>query len=219
MRGRSIRWRRGCWSYALGLRRGSLTTCSRLDKEYRATFLLGRTSASDDVDTEVTELPTPFPPARTDIAAALPRFLGTIDQVPPAFSAVKIAGQRAYALARQGLEVAITPRPVEIHDIRVLAYEYPQLELLIRCGSGTYVRSLGRDLAVSLGTGAVMSELTRTRIGSFTVADALPIDSLTLEQIEANLHPPATAIRHLPKLVLTSNQVQRASLRAGDSRR
>lgn len=179
----------------------------QMPKEYRATFLLGRTSASDDIETEVTELADAHVPTLAEIAAALPQFVGRIDQVPPAFSAVKIAGQRAYTLARQGKEVTITPRPVEIYDLEIKAYVYPRLELAIRCGSGTYVRSLGRDLAERLGTGAVMSELTRTRIGPFLIEDSLSILDMNLAQLRSHLQPPTTAIGHLPSLRVNSDQI------------
>ncbi len=179
----------------------------QMPKAYQATFLLGRTSASDDIETEVTELTNNHVPSLAEIEFALPQFVGRIDQVPPAYSAVKIAGQRAYALARRGKEVTITPRPVEIYDIDVTAYIYPRLELTIRCGSGTYIRSLGRDFAHRLGTGAVMSELTRTSIGSFDVANSLAILDLNLDQIHAHLHPPATAVSHLPSLTIKPDQL------------
>ncbi len=180
----------------------------QMPKEYRGTFLLGRSSASDDTETEITELAGATVPTRSDIEAALPQFLGRIDQIPPAYSAVKIAGQRAYALARKGADFTITPRPVEIHAIEITNYEYPQLELMIRCGSGTYIRSLGRDLAARLGTAAVMSELTRTRIGTFCVDDALSVNYLTLDQIQEHLQSPAQAVSHLPRFELTANQLQ-----------
>jgi tRNA pseudouridine55 synthase len=179
----------------------------QMDKEYVGVFLLGRTSASDDIETEVAELPDRHVPTRQEIEAALPKFLGTIDQVPPAYSAVKVAGQRAYALARRGQEVSLTARPVDIHEIEVLAYEFPRLQLRVRCGSGTYLRSLGRDLAESLDTGAVMSELIRTRIGSFGVVDSIPVAELTLEQIQAVVLAPAEAVVHLPRIVLNNSSV------------
>jgi tRNA pseudouridine55 synthase len=182
-------------------------------KEYQATFLLGRTSSSDDTETEVTELADCQIPTLSEIQAVLPKFMGRIKQVPPAFSAVKIQGQRAYALARKGMEVEIKSRPVEIYELTILSYEYPKLELAIRCGSGTYVRSLGRDLAISLGTGAVMSALLRTRIGQFKVGEGIsPID-LTLEQLNDHVQLPALAVSHLPKRELSDVEV--AELRYG----
>lgn len=180
----------------------------QMPKEYRGTFLLGRSSVSDDTETEVTKLSAAPIPTLAEIEAALPQFLGRIDQIPPAYSAVKISGQRAYALARKGADFTITPRPVEIYAIEITKYEYPQLELTIRCGSGTYIRSLGRDLAASLGTAAVMSELTRTRIGEFGSDEALSVIDLTLDQIQKYLHPAAKAVGHLPRLELTAAQVQ-----------
>jgi tRNA pseudouridine55 synthase len=179
----------------------------QMDKEYVATFLLGRTSPSDDIETEITELSGRQAPTWQEIESALPQFLGTIEQVPPAYSAVKIAGQRAYALARRGEEVAITARPVEVYEIEILAYDYPQLELRVRCGSGTYIRSLGRDLAAALGTGAVMSELTRTRIGTFAIADAMGCTAVTLEQIQSHLSAPLRAVEYLPNVVLNEASV------------
>src|SRR5205814_8265605 len=106
-------------------------------------------------------------PTRVNILAAVPKFVGTIEQRPPVYSALKIAGQSAYKLARRGESVELAPRPVEIYSIDLVRYEYPELELRVQCGSGTYVRSLGRDLAQSLATGAVMSKLRRLGLGPF----------------------------------------------------
>ena len=142
-------------------------------KEYEATFILGQSSPSDDVETEICELEQPPIPTREAIEAKLPDFVGTIQQRPPLYSAIKVEGQRAYKLARGGSDMELPARPVEIYELSVTAYEYPELCLKIRCGSGTYVRSIGRDLADSLGTAAVMSALTRTAIGKFQVQEGL----------------------------------------------
>jgi tRNA pseudouridine55 synthase len=176
-------------------------------KEYHATFLLGRTSPSDDIETEITELSDAPIPTLTEIIAALPAFVGRIEQIPPAYSAVKIQGQRAYALARKGMEVEIKSRRVEIYELTILSYEYPKLELLIRCGSGTYVRSLGRDLAAKLGTGAVMSALVRTNIGSFEIDTAISPMEISSELIEASLQSAANAVKHLPSYQLTDSEI------------
>ena len=183
----------------------------QMPKEYRGTFLLGRVSASDDIETEATEIANSPIPSLSEIETVLPQFLGRIDQIPPAYSAVKIAGQRAYALARQGKEVTITPRPVEIYDIQITVYEYPKLELLIRCGSGTYIRSLGRDLAECLGTGAIMSQLVRTRIGDFRLEQTISPVDLTIEKIQDHLQPPQLAVRHLPVMQLSVDQSRELS--------
>ena len=178
----------------------------QMPKTYEATFLLGRTSPSDDVETEITELADAADPTLAEIEACLPQFLGTIQQRPPAYSALKIKGQRAYKLAREGKEVELKSRPVEIYELAITGYAYPELKLTMRCGSGTYVRSLGRDLAESLGTGAVMSALERTAIGDFRVGDAVNIEPLDGALLETHLVPPLVAVAHLPRIELSDPQ-------------
>jgi len=174
----------------------------QMPKEYRATFLLGRTSPTEDIEGEVSELPDPPQPSREDVESVLPRFLGEIEQRPPAHSALRIDGKRAYQLARQGQPVLLEPRAVHVYQLTVEQYQYPQLKLRIRCGSGTYVRSLGRDLAEALGTGAVMSALTRSAIGRYRLEDAVATEQLDLQQIGDHLLSPRTAVEHLPQLPL-----------------
>jgi len=176
-------------------------------KTYEATFLLGQTSPSDDTETDLTAVVAAPVPSLSEIEAQLPQFLGTIEQRPPAYSALKVKGQRAYKLAREGQVVELKSRPVEIYELEVTGYAYPELRLSMQCGSGTYVRSLGRDLAESLGTGAVMSALERTAIGQFKVSDAVDIESLDPEQIEQHLAAPLTAVEHLPRLEVTDAQL------------
>lgn len=183
----------------------------RMPKTYRATFLLGRTSDTDDTDGDMVEIPGAPIPSREQVQAAIPKFLGTIEQQPPAYSALKIAGQPAYKLARRGAKVDLTPRPVEIHSIELVSFEYPKLELLIRCGGGTYVRSLGRDLAESLGTGAVMSALNRLAIGSFKVEESVACEKLTPSEIEARLLSPLLALGEMQRLTLDDDQVERVA--------
>ena len=175
-------------------------------KRYRATFLLGRSSASEDIETEVTPLAGAPLPDRDQIAAAAARLTGEILQRPPAYSALKVAGRRAYDLARGGHDVELAPRPIVVHAIDIVAYDYPQLTLDIRCGSGTYVRSLGRDLAESLDTAAVMSALSRTEIGHFALADAWTCDRLSRDNRDQWLRPPHDAVRSLPAVALDAEQ-------------
>jgi tRNA pseudouridine55 synthase len=179
----------------------------QMPKTYHATFLLGRTSETDDTEGEVTELPNPPIPTRDELDRALGSFIGDIQQVPPAHSAVKLGGKRAYKLARRGVAVEIAPRTVTIHSIVVRRYEYPELEVDIVCGSGTYIRSLGRDLGVALGTAAVMSALERSAIGVFTIQSAITPEDLTLETIESNLQPALTVVPDLPRATLTEAQL------------
>jgi tRNA pseudouridine55 synthase len=183
----------------------------QMPKTYQATFLLRRTSDTEDVEGAVVELPNAAVPTREEIAAAIPRFLGTIEQRPPAYSALKIAGQSAYRLARRGESVELAPRPVEIHSIDLVRYEYPELELRVSCGSGTYIRSLGRDIAESLGTGAVMSKLRRLAIGAFAVAGAIGCDDLSASMIEANLLSPLLALSALAQITLSDEQIARVN--------
>jgi tRNA pseudouridine55 synthase len=178
----------------------------RQAKRYRATFLLGRSSPTEDVEGDVTMLADAPRPSINDVRAAAVRFTGEIMQRPPIFSALKVAGRRSYALARAGQEVALAPRPIMIHAIEVIEYVYPELTLDIRCGSGTYVRSLGRDLAEAVGTAAVMSALVRTEIGEFHLTEACPCNGLQCESLVQFLRPPLEAIRNLPLAELTENQ-------------
>lgn len=183
----------------------------QMPKRYRAEFLLGRTSATEDIEGEVAELDDPPMPTRLEIETAAGQFSGEIMQRPPAFSALKVSGKRAYALARRGQEVELAPRPVTIHRLEILQYEYPRLALDIECSSGTYVRSLGRDLAESLGTGAVMSALERTAIGSFRVEDAIDAATLTRDNFFDHLLPPRMAVAHLPTITLMATEQARIS--------
>jgi tRNA pseudouridine55 synthase len=181
----------------------------RMPKTYRATFLLGRSSDTEDIEGSVVELPSAPIPAREQIQAALPQFLGTIQQVPPAYSALKVAGQRSYDLARRGKPADLQPRPVEIYALELIRYEYPELELRMRCGSGTYVRSLGRDLARALGTETVMSALRREAIGPFTAEAAIRLDDPTKTPLREQLLPPILALGEMLRIILTPDEHKR----------
>lgn len=169
------------------------------EKEYRATFQLGCRSDTDDNTGEITTVEVTQPPHRAEIEALLPQFTGTIQQTPPQFSAVHIDGKRAYALARQGQVVDIAPREVHISRLEIVDYTWPKLELLIECGSGTYVRSIGRDMGELLGCGAIMTALLRSRIGPFSSKDAVAIEDLQKENVAAHIQPPARAVEHWPQ--------------------
>lgn len=181
----------------------------RRPKQYRATFLFGRRSDTEDVEGNVYELESPPRPSRAEVDAAVERFTGEIEQCPPAYSALKVAGRRAYDLARSGQTVELAPRPVVIHRLAVVEYSYPELTLDIECSSGTYVRSLGRDVAESLGTAAVMSALVRTAIGEFRLADASEPEELTRENLADLMQPSLCAVADLPRVELTEGEVDR----------
>ena len=178
----------------------------RTPKEYRATFLLGQFSVSDDFETDVEHLAKAPQPTLAEVDAAVRQFVGEIEQRPPAFSAVKVEGWRSYELARVGVDVELTPRPVTIHRLAVVRYEYPELELDMRCSSGTYVRSVGRDLAAALGTRAVMSALVRTAVGAFRLEDAVDAAGVSDEDLLAQMQSPLSIVGDLPRIMLTAPQ-------------
>lgn len=147
------------------------------DKQYRATFSLGQTSPSDDLETEPEPVAHAVPPNETRLREALEHFTGVQMQVPPVFSAKKIDGKRAFKLARKGQHVEMRPAPVELYALELLRYEWPELELHIHCSKGTYIRSLARDLGEYLGCGALMSGLLRTAVGQFKLQEAMTMEA------------------------------------------
>lgn len=185
----------------------------QMPKRYTGTFLLGRFSPTEDIEGEVTLLADPPIPSLEELRAAAARLTGPILQRPPAFSALKVAGRRAYELARHGIPVELPPRPVTIYRLEVADYRYPELQVEVECSSGTYVRSLGRDLAESLGTAAVMSALVRTAVGSFTLEEAIPPERLSPENWSDYLLPLRRAVEGLPVLDLSDEQL--AAIRLG----
>src|SRR5262245_34951760 len=168
-----------------------------MGKTYRAGILLGARSDTDDVDGQVTHVQMASIPELNTVRGRLDDFRGEIRQVPPAYSAAKVTGQRAYELARRGAEVALQARPVRIDEIDVLSYAWPRLELEVRCGKGAYMRSLARDLGERLGCGGLIQTLRRTRVGPFAVEEAVPLDA-EAAVARARLQPLAAAVAELP---------------------
>jgi|JI10StandDraft_1071094.scaffolds.fasta_scaffold116696_1 tRNA pseudouridine55 synthase len=144
---------------------------TKLDKVYEATIVLGSESTTGDPEGDVRQVSTAVP-SREDVARCLRRFTGEIRQRPPIFSAIKINGQRAYKLAREGKEIDIPERTVLIYAIDTISYTYPELRLRVHVSSGTYIRSLAVDIGASLATGAYCRELRRTQIGSWSIDQA-----------------------------------------------
>jgi tRNA pseudouridine55 synthase len=179
-----------------------------MGKTYLATVRLGARSATDDAEGPITPSSVPAPPDDKAVRATVAKFVGSIEQVPPAYSAAKVTGRRAYDLARQGTDVELAPRTVRIDAIDVLAFDYPLLRLEVRCGKGTYIRSLARDLGDRLGCGGYVDELRRTRVGPFTPADAVPLDA-DAETARSRLLPPAAAVTGLPRVTLPPHEVSR----------
>lgn len=145
---------------------------SKMDKTYEVEMTLGLTSSTGDSEGEKTKV-SDEKPDKKDIEAALNRFLGEISQVPPAYSAIKVDGKRAYELARQGQKPDLKPRKVKIYDIKLVDFTYPLVKFTCDVSSGTYIRSLVEDAGNELGSGAYTSSLRRTRVGNFSVEGAL----------------------------------------------
>lgn len=165
-------------------------------KSYRAQVDLSAFSATDDAEGPLEPIADATPPTLKQIQQVCSRWVGTVMQTPPAFSAVHVGGQRAYKLARAGEVPQVSPRPVVIHDIAIQQYDWPALELTIDCGKGVYIRSLARDIGRGLGTGGYLTALRRTRIEPFDVADALTpteLEQCDSGQLRARLLEPPTA--------------------------
>ena len=148
----------------------------RMAKVYRAGIRCGARSDTDDAEGTITVTPGAVFPERSIVEQALAEFVGVTAQVPPSYSAAKIDGRRAYALARRGFDVDLQPRQVRIDAIELLSCVGPDLEIEVHCGKGTYIRSVARDLGERLGIGAYLQSLRRARIGVFEASAALPID-------------------------------------------
>jgi len=179
----------------------------RMPKTYRAGLRLGARSDTDDADGTVTPVEAAVAPDAAALAARLADFLGEIAQTPPAYSAAKVAGRRAYDMARAGRTVELRPRAVHVHGIDVLKYDYPWLDLKVRCGKGTYIRSLARDLGERLGCGALVQTLRRTRVGPFAAEDAVPPDA-DAAAARVRMRPVEDAVTDLPRVVLDETAVR-----------
>ncbi len=179
----------------------------RLPKSYRTVVLLGARSDTLDADGQIVYQTNARVPAPPDVESAATAWIGEIEQTPPDYSALKVQGRRAYDLARAGQPVDLAPRRVRIDRITVVRYDWPYLELEIDCGSGTYIRSLARDIGEALGCGGLVETLIRTRIGSFTLDRAVDLDALSTESILQHLHPSLDALTGLPRQILDAEQV------------
>jgi tRNA pseudouridine55 synthase len=154
------------------------------EKEYTGTFTLGATTPTYDLESE----PANFLPfehlTEAEIKSATKNFTGEIMQIPPAHSAIKVQGKRVYELARQGKEVKLEPRKINIREFEIIEIELPVVHFKVVCSTGTYIRSLASDFGAALGCGAYLSNLCRTRIGNFLLKDAL-----TLKEFEEKIKP------------------------------
>ncbi|MBO9710379.1 MAG: tRNA pseudouridine(55) synthase TruB [Caulobacter sp.] len=183
------------------------------DKAYRFTIQWGRSTTTLDREGE-TVASSDVRPTREQVEAALPAFIGEIDQVPPNFSAIKVDGERAYDLARDGVEFELPTRKVTVHALRVTAApDADHIELEMECGKGTYVRAIVRDLAQALGACGHVDQLRRTRVGRFTEDSAIGLETLENLGYEARLSeallPVETALDDIPALAVTDEDAFR----------
>lgn len=152
---------------------------TKLDKWYEATICLGVTSSTGDTEGELTQV-SEIKPSRESIEQVLEQFTGEIEQTPPVFSAIKINGQRAYKLARQGKEIEMPARKVEIYVLELVDYDYPLIKIRTHVSSGTYIRTLAQDIGEKVGVGAYCQELRRTKIADFDVKSAKTLADLRI---------------------------------------
>ena len=185
------------------------------EKAYRFTVTFGAETDSDDSDGTVTRT-SELRPRAEEVAAALPSFTGTILQTPPAYSAIKINGERAYDLARDGETVEIAARPVTIHALRLVSCTHEAAVIEAECGKGTYVRAIARDLGRMLGCLGHVTALRRTRVGPFTEVDAISLESLDEPEVAAQaLLSVEAGLTEVPCVVVDRDGASR--LRRGQS--
>ncbi|HEY3638629.1 MAG TPA: tRNA pseudouridine(55) synthase TruB [Rhizomicrobium sp.] len=209
----------GVLAVALGEATKTVSFAMDSEKVYRFTARWGESRDSDDAEGKV-EGVSAVRPSTAEIEALLPRFVGEISQVPPRFSAIKVGGERAYDIARDGETPNLEARIVSIYEVRLLGQPDPDhAEFEMRCGKGTYVRAWVRDFAIALGTLGYVSELRRVAVGGFTLDNAIP-----LEKLKSFVHSPAafeylkpisTALDGIPALAVTGTDAVR--LRCGNS--
>lgn len=147
-------------------------------KQYETTIDLARLSDTDDLEGEMRDVRVEREPTIDEVRDACAKWTGDVMQAPPAYSAIKVNGQRAYAMARRGEAVELAARPIRIDEIEVVSYEWPTLVIRVTCGKGTYIRSLGRDIGSEMGVGGVLTALRRTRVGRFSIEDAVTLEEL-----------------------------------------
>lgn len=170
----------GLMILVIGKETKNAETYSKLDKVYEATIRLGQTSTTGDPEGEITNV-NDLRPTEAEIAEALTKFRGEIQQTPPAFSAIKIDGQRAYKLARAGEVVEIPVRTVTIHSLELVGYNYPEVRIKAHVSSGTYIRTLAEDIGKVLEVGAYCTQLRRTKIGDWEIKDAKKLSTLGID--------------------------------------
>ena len=184
------------------------------EKAYHGTVKFGMITTTDDLEGEIVQS-APVPKLTlSDIEAVLPKFLGKIEQVPPNYSAIQVEGKRLYDLARQGKTFEVPSRIVEVFKIEILAWregDFPEVDLAIACGTGTYIRSIARDLGAMLNTGGTLAALTRTASSGFFHKDSLTFEEIEnlLQENKFSLLLPEIALAHLPAIALVAEDAKK----------
>ncbi len=179
------------------------------EKTYETVLLPGMTTDTEDITGSVLTQQEAFI-SGSQLEAVLEQFRGEILQVPPMYSALKVNGQKLYDLARKGVEVERKPRPVTIHELRLLSMEADGIHLRVRCSKGTYIRTLCKDIGEALGCGGCMAALRRVTAGEYTIDEAVPLNVLLeCTEPEKYLRPVDSMFRNFPAVILTEKQTQR----------
>ncbi len=202
----------GILPIALGEATKTISYAQDHDKTYRFTATWGQARDTDDSEGDVTDT-SPNRPTREQVLAAIPRFIGDIEQTPPRFSAIKINGERAYDLARAGEEVEMKSRPVTVYDLRLIETTPDTAVFEMDCGKGTYVRSVARDMGLILGCFGHVSQLRRRAVGHFSEETAIPLDEFEKMVVSSApdryLLPVETVLDDIPALALTDAEIDR----------
>jgi len=166
-------------------------TLMGLPKRYRATIKFGATTPTLDPTSDIIPCFSPSSPPDIETLRRViaSQFTGTIQQTPPAYSALKRDGRPLYHYARKGVELELKPRPVVIYGMEIISYQYPLLELDVHCGKGTYIRSLARDIALALNTSGYLAALCRTAVGEYQLDQAVDLERITLESLASRILP------------------------------
>ncbi len=183
------------------------------DKRYEATLRLGLLTDTEDIWGQTLEQ-RPVSLTREALLAALPRFVGDLQQIPPMYSAIKVDGRKLYDLARSGREVERAPRQITIFSLELLAFDGTDARLAIHCSKGTYIRTLCKDIGLALGCGGCMAALRRVSAGAYAIGDAIPLEALLAasedgQNMESYLHPVDSLFTDRPAITLTENQEKR----------
>lgn len=176
-------------------------------KTYQAEVTLGATSDTDDLTGTLNPSHNVQAPSQEQVETTLHSFIGPIQQIPPAYAAIKIKGKKLYEYARRGETVERKPRKVVIQSIKLISYTYPLLTLEVNCGSGTYIRALGRDIGEKLGTGGYVSHLERKSVHKFHISQALDPIKLSTVTLTSALLPQESLINHLGQVTLSPADV------------